>query len=210
MAKQKFYVVWEGHRPGVYVTWDTCKKQVDGFAGAKYKSFESRAEAEAAFKSNYWKFVQKSAPAAAAAKGKTPKSAIIQNSIAVDAACSGNPGDMEYQGVVTSTGQRLFHVGPLEDGTNNIGEFLALVHALAMLKQQGKPAVPIYSDSKIAQGWIKKGKCNTKLESTGRNDQIFEMIDRAEKWLAVNKITNPVLKWETKDWGEIPADFGRK
>lgn len=209
MAKQKFYVVWEGHKPGVYLSWDACKKQVEGFAGAKYKSFESKAEAEAAFKSNYWKFVQKSAPAAPA-KGKTPKSAIIQNSIAVDAACSGNPGDMEYQGVVTSTGQLLFHVGPLKDGTNNIGEFLALVHALAMLKQQGKPNLPIYSDSKIAQGWIKKGKCNTKLEATGRNDQIFEMIDRAEKWLAVNKITNPVLKWETEDWGEIPADFGRK
>jgi len=209
MAKQKFYVVWEGHRPGVYTTWDACKKQVDGFNGAKYKSFESKAEAESALKSNYWKFIKK-AEAAAAAPGKTPKSAIIQESIAVDAACSGNPGDMEYQGVVTSTGQRLFHVGPLEDGTNNIGEFLAIVHALAMLKQQGKPKMPIYSDSKTAQGWVKKGKCNTKLEASGRNDKIFELIDRAEKWLAVNTVTNPILKWETKHWGEIPADFGRK
>ena len=209
MAKQKFYVVWEGHRPGVYSTWDACKKQVDGFNGAKYKSFESKAEAEAALKSNYWKFIKKAEPAATTT-GKTPKSAIIQESIAVDAACSGNPGDMEYQGVVTSTGQRLFHIGPLEDGTNNIGEFLAIVHALAMLKQQGKPKMPIYSDSKTAQGWVKKGKCNTKLEASGRNDKIFELIDRAEKWLAVNKITNPVLKWETEFWGEIPADFGRK
>lgn len=209
MAKQKFYVVWEGHKPGVYPTWDACKRQVDGFTGAKYKSFDTKAEAEAAFKTNYWKFVQKSAPSAAP-KGKVPKSAIIQNSIAVDAACSGNPGDMEYQCVVTSTGQRLFHVGPLEDGTNNIGEFLALVHALAMLKQQGKPNLPIYSDSKIAQGWIQKGKCGTKLAETGNNAKIFEMIDRAEKWLAMNKVTNPILKWETEDWGEIPADFGRK
>ncbi len=209
MAKQKFYVVWEGHRPGVYTTWDACKKQVDGFNGAKYKSFESKGEAESALKSNYWKFIKKAEPAATS-PGKTPKSAIIQESIAVDAACSGNPGDMEYQGVVTSTGQRLFHVGPLEDGTNNIGEFLAIVHALAILKQQGKPKMPIYSDSKTAQGWVKKGKCNTKLEASGRNDQIFELIDRAEKWLAVNTITNPILKWETKDWGEIPADFGRK
>jgi ribonuclease HI len=209
MAKQKFYVVWEGHRPGVYSTWDACKKQVDGFNGAKYKSFESKAEAEAALKSNYWKFIKKAEPAATTT-GKTPKSAIIQESIAVDAACSGNPGDMEYQGVVTSTGQRLFHIGPLEDGTNNIGEFLAIVHALAMLKQQGKPKMPIYSDSKTAQGWVKKGKCNTKLEASGRNDKIFELIDRAEKWLAVNTVTNPILKWETKYWGEIPADFGRK
>ena len=209
MAKQKFYVVWEGHKPGVYASWEACKKQVDGFNGAKYKSFESQGEADAAFKSNYWKFVKKTDPVKPAA-GKTPRSAIIRESLAVDAACSGNPGDMEYQGVWTATGQQLFHVGPLEDGTNNIGEFLALVHALAMLKQMGKPQMPIYSDSKIAQGWIKKGKCNTKLEPTGRNKKIFDLIDRAEKWLAVNKITNPVLKWETEFWGEIPADFGRK
>ena len=209
MAKQKFYVVWEGHRPGVYTTWDACKKQVDGFNGAKYKSFESKAEAEAALKSNYWKFIKKAEPAAVSS-GKTPRSAIIQESIAVDAACSGNPGDMEYRGVVTSTKQELFHMGPLEDGTNNIGEFLAIVHALAMLKQQGKPKLPIYSDSKTAQGWVKKGKCNTKLEQSGRNDKIFELIDRAEKWLAVNTVTNPILKWETEHWGEIPADFGRK
>jgi ribonuclease HI len=209
MAKQKFYLVWEGHKPGVYASWDACKKQVDGFNGAKYKSFESQGEADAAFKSNYWKFVKKTDPVKPAA-GKTPRSAIIRESLAVDAACSGNPGAMEYQGVWTATGQQLFHVGPLEDGTNNIGEFLALVHALAMLKQMGKPQMPIYSDSKIAQGWIKKGKCNTKLEPTGRNKKIFDLIDRAEKWLAVNKITNPVLKWETEFWGEIPADFGRK
>ncbi|MBK7939070.1 MAG: ribonuclease H family protein [Lewinellaceae bacterium] len=209
MAKQKFYVVWEGHTPGIYTSWDAAKRQVDGYAQAKYKSFESRAEAEKAFKGNYWAFVKKEAPAAKTA-GKIARLNIIRDSLAVDAACSGNPGDMEYQGVYTADGRKLFHMGPLPDGTNNIGEFLAIVHALALLKQQGKPAMPIYSDSKTAQGWVKKGKCNTKLDHTGRNDPIFELIDRAEKWLAVNKITNPILKWETEDWGEIPADFGRK
>jgi len=209
MAKQKFYVVWEGHTPGIYTTWDAAKRQVDGYAQAKYKSFDNRAEAEKAFKGNYWAFVKTAAPTQKTA-GKIPRSAIIKDSLAVDAACSGNPGDMEYQGVHTTTGQQFFHIGPLADGTNNIGEFLALVHALAMLKQMGKPSMPIYSDSKIAQGWVKKGKCNTKLEHTGRNDKIFELIERAENWLAANKITNPIIKWETEDWGEIPADFGRK
>ncbi len=209
MAEQKFYVVWEGHKPGIYTDWDTCKKQVDGFAQAKYKSFESRAEAETAFKSNYWKFVQKSAPDQKA-PGKVPRSAIVKESIAVDAACSGNPGDMEYQGVYVATGQRIFHVGPLEEGTNNIGEFLAIVHCLAMLQQQGKPNMPIYSDSRTAQSWVKAKRCNTKLEETKRNAPIFELISRAERWLAVHKVTNPILKWETSDWGEIPADFGRK
>lgn len=209
MSKKKYYVVWEGHKPGVYQTWDECKKQVDGFAQAKYKSFESFSEAEAAFKGNYWKFIKKT-EATTKQAGKVSRAAIIRESVAVDAACSGNPGNMEYRGVWTADGRELFHMGPLADGTNNIGEFLAIVHALAMLKVQNKPNMPIYSDSKTAQGWVKKGKCNTKLEETGRNSQIFNLIDRAEKWLAVNKITNPIIKWETEDWGEIPADFGRK
>ena len=209
MAKQKFYVVWEGHTPGIYTTWEAAKRQVEGHAQAKYKSFESRAEAEKAFKGNYWAFIKK-ADASPKPAGKIARSAIIKESLAVDAACSGNPGDMEYRGVYTADGRELFRVGPLEEGTNNIGEFLAIVHALAMLKQEGKPSMPIYSDSKTAQGWVKKGKCNTKLEQTGRNDKIFELIERAERWLAANKITNPILKWETKSWGEIPADFGRK
>ncbi|MEZ4894262.1 MAG: ribonuclease H family protein [Saprospiraceae bacterium] len=208
MAKQKFYVVWEGHKPGIYKSWDECQKQVAGFPQAKYKSFESAAEAEKAFQGNYWKYVQSAKKPGP--KQRVSRSAIIQESVAVDAACSGNPGDMEYRGVWVADGRQLFHVGPLKDGTNNIGEFLALVHALAMLKTQNKPSLTIYSDSKIAQGWVKKGKCNTKLEKTGRNDEIFNLIDRAEKWLAVNKITNPIIKWETEDWGEIPADFGRK
>ncbi len=209
MAKQKFYVVWEGHTPGIYTSWEAAKRQVEGYAQAKYKSFESRGEAEKAMKENYWKYVQKTVAQPKPA-GKIPRSAIIKESLSVDAACSGNPGDMEYRGVYTADGRELFRMGPLEDGTNNIGEFLAIVHALALLKQQGKPSMPIYSDSKTAQGWVKKGKCNTKLEQTGRNDKIFELIERAERWLAANKITNPILKWETEDWGEIPADFGRK
>lgn len=209
MAKQKYYVVWEGRKPGIYDNWDDCKAQVQGFADAKYKSFESREEAKTAFASNYWKYTAKSASTAKIA-ARQPRSAIVQESLAVDAACSGNPGDMEYQGVWTADGRKIFHQGPLPDGTNNIGEFLAIVHALALLKQQGRPNVPIYSDSKTAQGWVKKGKCNTKLDPTDRNGKIFELIERAEKWLALNKITNPILKWETEDWGEIPADFGRK
>ena len=208
MAKQKFYVVWEGHKPGIYKSWDECQKQVAGFPQAKYKSFESATEAEKAFQGNYWKYVQSAKKPGP--KQRVSRSAIIQESVAVDAACSSNPGDMEYRGVWVADGRQLFHVGPLKDGTNNIGEFLALVHALAMLKTQNKPSLTIYSDSKIAQGWVKKGKCNTKLEKTGRNEEIFNLIDRAEKWLAVNKITNPIIKWETEDWGEIPADFGRK
>jgi len=209
LKKQKFYVVWEGRKPGVYPTWDACKAQVDGVAGAKYKSFEDAAEAELAFKGNYWKHIQSKTGTASPRKA-APSSSILRESVSVDAACSGNPGNMEYRGVWTADQRELFHVGPLREGTNNIGEFLAIVHALAMLAKQEKPTLPIYSDSKTAQGWVKKGKCNTKLDQTSLNKPIFDLIQRAEQWLATHRVTNPILKWDTKNWGEIPADFGRK
>ena len=130
-------------------------------------------------------------------------------SLAVDAACSGNPGKMEYRGVYLRSREEVFHMGPLEQGTNNVGEFLAIVHGLALMKQKGL-SLPIYSDSANAISWIKQKKCKTKLVRNDKNDYIFELIARAEKWLHENSYTNPVYKWETRDWGEIPADFGRK
>lgn len=208
MAKQKFYVVWQGLKPGIYRSWDEARQQVQGVPGAQYKSFDTEAEAQKALQSNYWQYVNRSAKPEKT--GKTAAGTFIPDSLAVDAACSGNPGDMEYRGVMTRSREQIFHVGPLPEGTNNIGEFLAIVHALAWLKQQGKPDFPIYSDSRNAQLWIKAKTCRTKLEKTARNGKIFELIDRAEKWLALNKVTNPILKWETEAWGEIPADFGRK
>lgn len=133
---------------------------------------------------------------------------VVANAWAVDAACSGNPGPMEYQAIDLATGAQVFHFGPMH-GTNNIGEFLAIVHGLALLKQKGSN-IPIYSDSKIAQKWVRDGKCRTTLAPTSRNAELLGLVARAEKWLATNTYTNPIIKWETKQWGEIPADFGRK
>lgn len=90
-----------------------------------------------------------------------------------------------------------------------MGEFLALVHGLAFLKKYNSDR-NIYSDSKIAIGWVKRKKCNTKLKRTAQNKQLFELIERAEYWLKTNTYSTKILKWETKAWGEIPADFGRK
>jgi ribonuclease HI len=131
------------------------------------------------------------------------------NAIAVDAACSGNPGPMEYQGIDLATGYRVFHFGPLH-GTNNIGEFLAIVHALALLDKLGKHDTAVYSDSYNAILWVNKRKCKTKLERTPQTEPLFQIIERAERWLATHNYKNPLLKWETKEWGEVPADFGRK
>ncbi|MDO4496375.1 MAG: ribonuclease H family protein [Bacteroidales bacterium] len=133
----------------------------------------------------------------------------IQDALAVDAACSGNPGPMEYRGVIVRTGQEIFRVGPLQGGTNNIGEFLAIVHGLALQEQQGTQ-LPLYSDSVNAQLWIRNGKCKTTLKPNEENATIFDMINRAERWLATHTFRLPIYKWDTKKWGEIPADFGRK
>ena len=209
MGKQKFYVVWDGVTPGIYTSWTECQLQVKGYDSAKYKSFDNREEAERAFAASPYAYICKNA------KKKTTgpstemlPAAVIENSLAVDAACSGNPGPMEYRGVHVASRQEIFHFGPMK-GTNNIGEFLALVHGLALLKQKGFD-MPIYSDSANAISWVKQKKCKTKLSRTAETEALFVLIERAEKWLKENKYTTPILKWETREWGEIPADFGRK
>ncbi|MBP3837693.1 MAG: ribonuclease H [Prevotella sp.] len=128
---------------------------------------------------------------------------------AVDAACSGNPGQMEYQGIDLATGEQVFHFGPVF-GTNNIGEFLAIVHALALMEQRGITDKIIYSDSFTAMTWVHKKHCKTKLEHTPETEKLYEVIRRAEQWLRVHPVRVPIIQWETKLWGEIPADFGRK
>ncbi|MCD6366543.1 MAG: ribonuclease H family protein [Bacteroidales bacterium] len=210
MAKQKFYVVWKGKIPGVYTSWDECQQQIKGFKDAQFKSFKTRDSAELAFSKPYEQTDAKDKRAQISNLYLDFKDEIEWNSICVDAACSGNPGPMEYQGIDLQSQQVVFHAGPYDDATNNIGEFLAVVHALAYFKQQKFTDKAIYSDSAVAIGWVKKGKCNTKLVRTGKNDKAFELITRAEKWLRENPLNHPLLKWNTDRWGEIPADFGRK
>lgn len=213
MAKKKFYVVWEGKEPGIFNTWEDCLANTKGYPKAKFKSFKTREAAEKAYNESYWDYAGKNSSEKFESELSEEELLLIGKpilkSISVDAACSGNPGRMEYQGVETENKKTLFHAGPYEDTTVNIGEFLALVHALAEMKRR-KDDRPIYSDSKIALGWIKKKKANTKLEKTDKNEKVFEILERAEKWLEENTYTNQLLKWETRAWGEIPADFGRK
>lgn len=206
--KQKYYVVWQGHHPGIYSSWEACKAEVDNFPNARYKSFETKAEAEAAYTSGPEKIRKSFVPKAV--KSVQRSGGIIKESISVDAACSGNPGLMEYRGVWTADKSEIFHYGPAKDGTNNIGEFLALVHALALLQKKNDSTTPIYTDSRTAIAWVKKKKANTQVKLTKHNAELFDMIRRAEKWLKENTWKNPIHKWETEHWGEIPADFGRK
>ena len=206
MAKKRYYVVWNGLQPGIYASWSECQAQIKGVKQALYKSFATLPEAERAYSSQPQLYI--GAGAAKNTDKKELSAHIHRDALAVDAACSGNPGQMEYRGVYLATGQEVFHFGPVY-GTNNIGEFLAIVHALALLKQKGSN-MPIYSDSRNAILWVKQRVCKTKLPRTAKTEELFGFIERAEKWLHNNSYTNPIIKWETSEWGEIPADFGRK
>lgn len=147
MAKQKYYVVWEGKKPGVYSTWAECKAQTDQYTGAKYKSYESKAAAEEAYRAG-WKGNWGSSAGGASKKkstgsgrsaGMETSEEVDYDSISVDVGTRGNPGPVEYKGVDTRTGETIFSVGPISKGTNNLGEFLAIVHALAYLKKKEVP-----------------------------------------------------------------------
>ncbi|MEI6349121.1 MAG: ribonuclease H family protein [Bacteroidota bacterium] len=202
--KSKYYVVWQGIVPGIYSSWDECQKQIQGYVGALYKSFESLPEAERALKESHKKHIGKTAKKELPI-GATP----IIPSICVDAACAGVPGPMEYRGVITHSKKEIFKMGPYPDGTNNIGEFLAIVHGLAFLKKNNSN-VAIYTDSVTAMAWVRHKKCKTKHAESLQNKKLFDFIRHADLWLENNTFSNPILKWPTEIWGEIPADFGRK
>ncbi|HEO8419092.1 ribonuclease H family protein [Niallia sp. FSL W8-0635] len=208
MAGKKYYVVWNGRKPGIYRTWAECEKQTKGFKGAAFKSFPTLEEAEKAFNQG-GNFGQTASKGSSSKKqSSTTFEAIDENSISVDAACSGNPGLMEYRGVHTKTGEVIFHYGPVF-GTNNIGEFLGIVHALNLLQKEGKNTT-IYSDSMTALAWVRNKKANTTLVRDKRTEELWQLIERAEKWLKENTYSNKILKWDTNKYGEIKADFGRK
>ncbi len=223
MAKQKYYVVWVGREPGIYDNWSDCEEQILNFPGAKYKSFQSSAEAAQAYRggeddSNPSDLGSLLISAAGHRDQPSPllhepqylsNPDVDKSAWAVDASCQGNPGKMEYRGVDLSTGKEIFKVGPFMDGTNNIGEFLAIVHALAEMYRRNEWH-NIYSDSKTALSWVRNRQVKTQLKQTERNGRLFEMLGRALVWIRSHSWPVKIMKWQTELWGEIPADFGRK
>ncbi len=208
---KKYYVVWHGHNPGIYSSWNECKSQVQGVEGAKYKAFSNKEEAEEAYKSFYENYVGLDTTKGAGLSKQELETIgkPIVPSLSVDAACAGNPGVLEYRGVLTDSKKEVFARGPYPEGTVNIGEFLAIVLGLAWLKQKGLK-IPIYSDSNTAIKWVNKRQVNTKLRRNEKNAALFKDIEKAVEWLKTHEWNNPILKWRTDAWGEIPADYGRK
>ncbi len=206
LAKKKFYVVWKGRKTGIFTTWAECEAQVKGFTGARFKSFPTKGEAEAALSGELRPRSQSSSNAKV---DKGINEEVEWDSISVDVGCRGNPGIVEYKGVDTKTGEILFAHDEIHIGTNNMGEFLAIVHGLAYLKEQGSSKT-IYSDSMTAIKWVKQKKAKSTLERNEKTDYIWSLMDRAERWLQTNSYPNKIKKWHTETWGEIKADYGRK
>jgi ribonuclease HI len=193
MAKNTHYVVWIGKEPGIYTTWAECQQQTKGVKGAKFKGFKSFEDAKRAFEGSE----------------DAPQKDYIRESINVDVGCSGNPGIMEYRCMDTETGEELFHVGPYPKGTNNIGEFLGVVDALRYLNERGSDK-PVYTDSVTAIAWVRKKELKTNLVRDDETESLWEKVEDAVQWLKEHDFTNPIYKWDTVNWGEIKADFGRK
>lgn len=207
--KQKYYVVWQGKRPGIYDNWVVAEEQIKGVEGAKYKSYEIKSEAIKAYSEKAEKHIYGNAKVLEKPNINLNIGQPIRESISVDAACAGNPGILEYQGVETISKKPIFRMGPFPEGTVNLGEFLAIVHGIAMLQKHNSD-LPIYSDSRTAIAWVRNKKIKTNLERNSKNKELFELVDRALVWLNTNSYANKILKWETEFWGENPADFGRK
>lgn len=219
-SANKYYVVWEGRAPGIYDNWEDARAQVDEYPGARFKAFSSQTAATLAFRgdpSEHTGILRSIAAHNAATTPHTRTSApyapppgVITDAIAVDGACARNPGPMEYRGVSIADGTELFHVGPLDDGTNNVAEYLALIHALALLDRQHNTRTVVYSDSVNAISWVRRGGHRSQLARTPRNAVIHNMLARADAWLRAHPVHNAIHKWDTRHYGEIPADFGRK
>jgi len=201
--KQKWYVVWVGRNPGIYSTWAECEKQVKGFFGAKFKSYPSRKIAALALnKPPLWE------PDPDSVK-KTNRFVPQGAYLCVDAACSGSPGPVEWRVVILPENETVLRKGPFLNGSNNIGEFLALVDAIRY-RAEKHLQMPIYTDSVTALAWLRAKKCKTTLPIRETNIKLFELIQQAESMLRTLESPHEVLKWDTEQWGEIPADYGRK
>jgi ribonuclease HI len=221
--KSKYYVVFRGLRRGIYDTWEECQKNVSRFPQASFASFDSKTEAERAFLCGDLKKWRETSSSSSSIATRPSTMLLCKDGpiLCVDAACSGFPGPVEYRGVllsahtVASASEEVFHYGPFRDGSNNIGEFLAIATGLRWLHARSLD-YPVYSDSKCAIGWILGNDgCNTTVSRDAMDPELRTEIEEAEKWLstctwATKKCRTLLHKWDTDRWGEIPADFGRK
>jgi len=212
----KYYVVRNGKKKWIFDSWDETKVIVEWFQNAKYKSFDDYDIAKKSFDMWYDVFFGQRDK-----KVKKDKKEIIKNkkiltpSICVDASCMGNPGNLQYQIVDTGNLCNIYKSPIFEHWTQNIWEYMAIVHWMMILSENDfyKKYKIIYSDSNTAISWIVNKKPKTSLIRDIYNIKLKNQFEKTNKWLLENteKIKNiQVIKRETKYRWEILADFGRK
>lgn len=211
MAK-KFYVVWQGRETGIFTDWNTCKKQVDAFAGARYKSFKTRAEAQAAFAGS-------AAPKSSSlVKKKSTKQTVktytadeiaamaLDTKIFTDGGCEPNPGNAG-SGIAVYRNNLIDELwyGLYEPhGTNNTAELHALHQALIMAESEADlgRSVAIFCDSKYsiqcvtqwAVNWQKKGwkKASGEIKNLELIKQMFALHQQLKDRIQVLHVNGHV------------------
>lgn len=204
----KHYVVRVGHKPWIYNNRTEAKSHIDGYSGAKYKSFPTLESAQQAYEHG---FVGK--------KGQYTDNHLrmlmsedFEVSIATDAACPSNPWPIEYRGVCINNKKEIFSIWPLSGGSTNIAEYLGIIHGLAWMMDHSDYTI-LYSDSKIAINRVETNTFRTQIHETNENKELRDIIRRAQERLRNNPTRKQKIvlkKRPTKLWGQIPADFGRK
>lgn len=125
--------------------------------------------------------------------------------IAVDAWCKNGSGGGQggYRGIDLESKKILFEV-KLTRTTNNLAEYLAISSAIKWIEIKGIKNMTIWSDSLTAIAWNRNGKYKTTMDLS-KHPELKLRLDICTTYKYQN-----IKKWETKKWGEIPADFGRK
>lgn len=201
MAK-KFYVVWAGRETGIFSDWPTVQRAVIGFAGARFKSFPTRAEAEEAFGRGG---VTGPSIKGVALSGKSAAALLPQSfdvTIYCDGACEPNPGNAGSGIVVYRDGKLAELWYGLYDpaGTNNTAELNALLHALRMAETEihsGKK-VQVCSDSRYsinsvqswAAGWEKMGwkRSGGEIKNLKLIQDCYAIYQRIKKQLTLTHV----------------------
>jgi ribonuclease HI len=209
---KKYYVVWNGRKTGVFNDWASCKKQVDQFSDAKFKSFSSKELAIAAFDDN---LSVKNTKVTKAKKNNAQRKPLTSSTIFKmpfdvkifsDGASEPNPGEAGSGVAVyeNNTVVQLWYGGYEAFGTNNLAELKALYysfHVAEMELKKGK-SVAIYSDStysiqcitKWASGWEKKGwkKSGGEIKNLQLIQEMFVLYKKIEKSIEIYHVNGHV------------------
>lgn len=199
----KYYVIFNTENRGIYDTWGECQEKTKGVSGVKFKSFKNRSLAETALNENLIE----------SKENEKIKDLFPKIGFATDGACNVKKRIGQYQIYDLEKNKMIFTSKEFENTTNNQMEFLALMHALILcedlkvLEDIKYDNYPIYTDSITAISWLKNNKLNSNIDY---DSIVGKEIKKMLNWLKNNQYNNKIIKWETKNLGEIPADFGRK